>query len=117
MVGSKNFEAAATCYRKAGNGSRSAACQAQARLQAAAQMDEEQLAPQAESLRFEAGYALLATAVNAPPHEANPTERCEWLLLAAAALKAAGQEMAAMRIRTVVGQAGLGAAAGGAVRG
>ncbi|KAL4858033.1 TPR and ankyrin repeat-containing protein 1 [Chlorella vulgaris] len=117
MVGSKNFEAAATCYRKAGNGSRSVACQAQARLQAAAQMDEEQLAPQAESLRFEAGYALLATAVNAPPHEANPTERCEWLLLAAAALKAAGQELAAMRIRTVVGQAGLGAAAGGAVRG
>ena len=38
QVRTKNFEAAATCYRKAGNVSRAAACQAQAMLQEAAQV-------------------------------------------------------------------------------
>jgi hypothetical protein len=45
MVRTKNFEAAATCFRKAGNVSRAQACQAQAKLQAAAQVGVRQREP------------------------------------------------------------------------
>ena len=54
-------------------------------------------------LRFDAGYSLLGTAVNAPPQEADAAERREWLLLAAAALKAAGEELAAQQITAALG--------------
>lgn len=60
---------------------------------------------QQRALRFDAGYSLLGTAVDAPPHEAGPAERREWLLLAAAALKAAGEEAAAAQISGVLGPA------------
>lgn len=38
QVRTRNFEAASTCYRRAGNTSRAQACAAQAKLQAAAQV-------------------------------------------------------------------------------
>lgn len=143
----RNYEAAATCFRKAGNGSRAAACQAQAQLQAATQvrrrrtgrgcweaamrlgcasfslhqtmhvpfpfpqlqLEEEAsgqgVEAQQRALRFDAGYSLLGTAVNAPPQEADPAERREWLLLAAAALRAAGEEAAAAQISGALGPA------------
>lgn len=66
------------------------------------------------NLRFEAGYALLGTAVNAPSHEADATERREWLSLAAAALRAAGEHAAAAQISAALGG---GQAAGGAAVG
>ncbi|PSC71609.1 TPR and ankyrin repeat-containing 1-like isoform A [Micractinium conductrix] len=117
VVRTKNFEAAATCYRKAGNVSRAAACQAQAMLQEAAQADEDAAAAGTtadvqRALRFDAGYTLLATAVNASPQEADPGERREWLLLAAAALKAAGEEAAATEIARTLGPAPSRAAGG-----
>jgi hypothetical protein len=164
MVRTKNFEAAATCFRKAGNVSRAQACQAQAKLQAAAQvgvapgacswllhlrgawlsllllfgwpnlvltkdlslmdhcpsyppatlaacllqLDEEQLGQQAaeqqRALRFDAGYLLLGTALNVElGQEADAVECREWLLLAAAALKAAGEEAAVQEIGGLLG--------------
>ena len=54
------------------------------------------------SLRFDAGYTLLATAVNSPAEEASAAERREWLQLAALALKAAGEEEAAGRISAML---------------
>lgn len=73
---------------------------------------------QQRTLRFDAGYSLLGTAVNAPPQEADAAERHEWLLLAAAALKAAGEEAAAQQIAAVLGPlAGRGAGAAAAASG
>ncbi|KAL4457799.1 hypothetical protein ABPG75_012664 [Micractinium tetrahymenae] len=114
MVRTRNFEAASTCYRRAGNTSRAQACAAQAKLQAAVQADEEAQGGGA-SLRFEAGYALLGTAVNTPPHEADAAERREWLALAAAALRSAGEEAAAAQIAAQLGPGGGQAAAAAAV--
>ena len=69
---------------------------------------------QQRALRFDAGYSLLGTAVNAPAQEADAAERREWLLLAAAALKAAGEDLAAQQITATLGPlASRGAAAGG----
>ena len=58
---------------------------------------------QQRALRFDSSYSLLGTAVNAPAQEADAAERREWLLLAAAALKAAGQELAAHQITAALG--------------
>ena len=80
------------------------------------QLDEDQEEAKAQALRFEAGYTLLGTAVNAPPHEADAAERRDWLLLAAAALKAAGQEAAAQQISAAMGNV-AGRAAQAAVAG
>ena len=45
MVRTANFDAAATCFRKAGNSSRAQACQAQAKLQAAAEVRRRLVGP------------------------------------------------------------------------
>jgi hypothetical protein len=110
MLRTQNFAAAATCYRKAGNASRAQACAARAKLQAAADAEDDAGGGRAAALRFEAGYLLLGTALNAPQQEADASERREWLRLAAAALKAAGEEAAAARISVALGQAGGGQA-------
>lgn len=100
QVEKRNFEAAATCFRKAGKPSQAQAFQAQAQLHAATQVDDGGSvgAQEQRSLRFDAGYQLLATAVNAPAEEASAEERRQWLQLAAQALASAGEQAAAARI-------------------
>ncbi len=79
-----------------------------------AEASGQQVEAQQRALRFDAGYSLLGTAVNAPAQEADAAERREWLLLAAAALKAAGADLAAQQVTAALGPlASRAAVAGG----